>query len=57
MTNLEKKLYSVKEAAALLSVSPTVIRRMIRDNELKATKIRLEWRVTAESLEKYLNPA
>lgn len=51
---LTKPLYSIAEAAKLLSVSDETIRRMIQDGELNAVKVRGQWRIRRESLERYL---
>lgn len=51
---LDKPLYSIAEAAKLLSVSDETVRRMIQDKELDAVKVRGQWRIRRESLAKYL---
>jgi excisionase family DNA binding protein len=51
---LEKPLYSINEAKTLLGVSDDTIRRMIKDKQLDAVKVRGAWRVRRESLKKYL---
>ncbi len=47
-------LYSINEAKELLKVSDDTIRRMINSRELDAIKVRGQWRIRRESLEKYL---
>ena len=54
MPNEKKALYSIIEACKLLNVSDDTIRRMIRSGELDAVKVRSQWRIRRESLEKYL---
>lgn len=53
---LDKPLYTILEAAQLLSVSDETVRRMIKDGQLDAVKVRGTWRIRRESLEKYLKP-
>jgi excisionase family DNA binding protein len=53
---LDKPLYTITEAAKLLTVSGDTIRRMIKAGELDAIKVRGTWRIRRESLEKYLKP-
>lgn len=49
----EKLLYSIMEAAALLNVSDDTIRRMIASGELNAVKVRGQWRIKKESIDKF----
>jgi excisionase family DNA binding protein len=51
---LTKPLYSINEAKDLLGVSDETIRRMIHSQQLDAVKVRGQWRIRRESLEKYL---
>lgn len=51
---LTKPLYSINEAKDLLGVSDETVRRMINAKELDAVKVRGQWRIRRESLEKYL---
>jgi excisionase family DNA binding protein len=53
---LDKPLYTILEAAQLLSVSDETVRRMIKAGQLDGVKVRGTWRIRRESLEKYLNP-
>ena len=53
---LDKPLYTILEAAKLLSVSDETVRRMIKAGQLDGVKVRGAWRIRRESLEKYLNP-
>ncbi len=53
---LDKPLYSISEAKKLLGISDDTVRRMIKDGELDAVKVRGTWRIHRESLEKYLKP-
>ena len=56
MPELEKSLYTIKEAAKLLTVSDDTVRKMIEAKELSAVKVHGTWRVHRESLERYLKP-
>jgi excisionase family DNA binding protein len=53
---LDKAMYTILEAAALLRVSDETIRRMIKAEQLDAVKVRGAWRIRRESLAKYLEP-
>ncbi|HAT45519.1 MAG TPA: DNA-binding protein [Ktedonobacter sp.] len=50
----EERLYTIKECAAMLKVSTDTIRRMIRRGELETTRVGVQIRIRASSLEKYL---
>jgi excisionase family DNA binding protein len=45
---------SIKDAALLLRVSPSTIRRLIGSGELRAFRHGRQWRVPEESLDAYL---
>ena len=47
------KLYTTQEAADILRVSRSHIRKMIKTKELPATKVGREYRITISSLMKY----
>lgn len=49
-----EEVYTIPEAMQLLKVSEATIRRMIRAKQLEAVKIRGQWRIKKESLEKLL---
>jgi excisionase family DNA binding protein len=48
--------YTIQEAAKLLRVSDETVRRMINSEQLDAIKVRGQWRIRKESLDKYLKP-
>lgn len=48
------KFYTVNEAAVFFSISPRTIRRMIKDGELIAVKIRSEYRISQEEIDRYI---
>lgn len=45
-------LYTIDEAARILRVSHDTIRRMIKSGELNAIKVRGQWRVRKESIDR-----
>ena len=45
---------SVSEVAASLRVSPTTIRRYIRDGRMEAYRVGGRWRVAKDSIEDFL---
>jgi excisionase family DNA binding protein len=47
----EEKIYTVKEVADKLRVTPRTVRRMIVDGELPAFKVRDEYRIRQQALE------
>jgi excisionase family DNA binding protein len=46
------EIYTIEEAAKYLKVSDDVIRRMIKDRELKASKIRGQWRIRKTDIDR-----
>jgi excisionase family DNA binding protein len=48
------ELYTLEEVARILKVSVQTIRRMIAGGELKASKVRNQYRVRKDDLEEYL---
>ena len=48
---------SVKEAAAFLGTTKQQVRKLIHNGELPAVKLGREFRIPAESIEKYLVPS
>ncbi len=50
----EEIVYTILEAAKLLKVSDDTIRRMIKAGQLDAVKVRGQWRIKKESLDKLL---
>ncbi|MGH2478055.1 MAG: helix-turn-helix domain-containing protein [Ktedonobacteraceae bacterium] len=47
-------MYTVEEVADILRVSAATVRTMIREGELKAVRVRGQWRIRKEDLEDYL---
>lgn len=47
-------LYTLEEVAKILRVSVATVRRMIDDGELEAIKVRGQWRVRKDVLDRYL---
>jgi excisionase family DNA binding protein len=47
-------LYTLEEVAKILRVSVATVRRMIDDGELEAIKVRGQWRVRKDILDRYL---
>ncbi len=50
----EEVVYTIEEVARILKVSTDTIRRMIADGELEAVKVRGQWRIKKESVDKLL---
>jgi excisionase family DNA binding protein len=48
---MTRELYTVKEVADLLRVSPRTVRKMIAEGELPALKIRDEWRIEQRDID------
>lgn len=48
----QEVLYTIDEAARILRVSHDTIRRMIKSGELAAIKVRGQWRVRKESVDR-----
>jgi len=47
-------MLTIEDVAKILNVSPATVRRLIEDGELKAKKIRGQWRIKKEDLDAYL---
>lgn len=47
------ELLTVEQLANMLDLHPRTIRRYIRDNQLKASKVGGEWRITMEDAERF----
>ncbi len=47
----EEKIYTVKEVADFLRVSPRTVRKMIAERQLSAFLIRDEWRIRQSALD------
>ena len=54
MLMADEKLYTIEEAARVLRVSVSTIRRMIDEGQLDATKVRGQWRIKKASVDKHL---
>lgn len=48
------QLLTLEEVADILRVSIQTVRRMIDDGELKARKVRGQWRILKTDLEEYI---
>ena len=48
------KIYTVEEVADLLTLKPTTVRVMLKDNEINGFKAGKAWRVTEDDLKKYI---
>jgi excisionase family DNA binding protein len=53
-TYMPHSLLTLEEAARRLNVSVSTVRRMIKDRELIATKLRGDWRVDPVDLEAFI---
>jgi excisionase family DNA binding protein len=47
-------MLTVEEVADILRVSTQTVRRLIDDKELKAYRVRGQWRIKREDLDEYL---
>ncbi len=45
---------TIPEVASFLRVSKTTVRKMIKDGELPAKRIRGQWRIMRQALQEYL---
>ena len=50
----EEVVYTIPEAMKLLKVSDKTVRRLLQSGELEAVKVRGQWRIKKESLDKLL---
>jgi len=50
----EKELYSIRELDKLLPITPLTIRAYIRKGKIKGHKIGVNWYVSKENLEAFL---
>lgn len=50
----EKRVYSPKEAAAVLGVHPNTLYKYIKTGAIEAVKLGKSYRITAEELEKVI---
>lgn len=49
------KVYTVEEVADMLRIHETVVRKLIRDGELKAFKIQRRWRIYEDDLKAFID--
>jgi len=47
-------MLTLDDVAKILNVSAATVRRLIEDGELKAIKVRGQWRVKQSDLDKYI---
>lgn len=50
----DEKIYTVKEVAAILRVTPRTVRTMIAQREIDAFVVRDEYRIKASELERFM---
>jgi excisionase family DNA binding protein len=55
ITAMDKLLYSVREAAALLSVSENFVWNLLRDRKLTGVKVGRSRRIPAAELQRYVD--
>lgn len=48
------KLLNIEETSRLLNVSTMTVRRMIADKDIKAFKVKNQWRIDEREIIKYL---
>ena len=51
----QKDIFTVREAADYLTVSTKTVYKLIRQNELDAAKFGNQYKITADSLSKYIS--
>jgi excisionase family DNA binding protein len=49
-----ERIYTVSEVAAVIRVSPVTVVRMIHNGELKALRVRGQWRILGSDILRYL---
>lgn len=50
-------VYTLEQVADILQVSLSTVRKLVDDKELKAFKVRNQWRVRKEDLDAYIAKA
>jgi excisionase family DNA binding protein len=50
----EEKFYTVSEVAVMLRITVQTIRRMIKEGELPAFRIRGEWRIRQSAIDEFI---
>jgi excisionase family DNA binding protein len=48
-------VYTLEEVAEILKVSVATVRKLVDEKQLKAFKVRGQWRVRKEDLDDYIN--
>ena len=51
---MDKELLTVEEVSGILGVHPITIRRYIKDNKIKASKMGGQWRITSSDLKEFM---
>ena len=51
---MTEKIYTAKEVADILRLSPRTVRKMIAEGELPAFKVRDEWRVRQRDIDTFI---
>lgn len=51
---MDKELLTVEEVSGILGVHPITIRRYIKDNKIKASKMGGQWRITFSDLKEFM---
>jgi excisionase family DNA binding protein len=55
MSQPNEKVLTIEQVASFLQVSTKTIRRLIKDDKLKASKVGRVWRIKHEDIETYLS--
>jgi excisionase family DNA binding protein len=48
-------VYTLEDVAEILKVSVSTVRKLVEDGDLKAFKVRNQWRVRKEELDAYIS--
>lgn len=54
MTNQEKEVFTVKEAADYLGISIRTMYDLVKNQEVRAKRVRHQWRIHKQALVAYL---
>jgi len=54
MLAMREQIFTLAEAAEALRVSPDTIMHLIKNKQLKASKVGSQWRITETAIERYL---
>jgi excisionase family DNA binding protein len=52
---MEEQAYKVRDVADILQINPRTVRKMIAQGELRAFKVRDEWRVWPHDLDVFIS--